>query len=344
MVHYIVDAYMGQGRGLNFADSPARISVRTQLVSRFGQRVGNDAAQELVGLAMRGNIENGPVVNFIVPEHCGAGLNVRLRDLFWNNGTPRPGRLRCRTTAWFDKTQVLITRQDPNPEVGITFAIKAGHNKENHNHNDVGHFVVYADGHPGIVDAGVESYSRKTFSSERYTIWCIRGSGHNAAVVGGVEQHNGREFEAADVSLIEEKPETTGLSMRLEKAYPASAGLALYSRIAKLDRAESVVTVEDRIVFKEKPASLSWTYFTAQQPTHQPDGTIHIPTGTKSLVMRLPACIKDVQIEKFPLQDVWMKNGWGGDLYTIKLSYMATSLDNRFRFEVRRGSGEVVSG
>lgn len=46
-------------------------------------------------------------------------------------------------------------------------------NLERHNHNDIGQFIVYADGKPVIIDVGVETYTAKTFSERRYEIWTM---------------------------------------------------------------------------------------------------------------------------------------------------------------------------
>ena len=63
-------------------------------------------------------------------------------------------------------------------------AVKAGNNDDSHNHNDVGSFILFKQGAPFIIDIGVETYSKKTFSPERYEIWTMHfhcgtmGAGH----------------------------------------------------------------------------------------------------------------------------------------------------------------------
>ena len=53
----------------------------------------------------------------------------------------------------------------------------------------MGNVVVFVDGKPVIVDAGVETYTRKTFSAERYTIWTMQSAYHTLPTIvrDGVE-------------------------------------------------------------------------------------------------------------------------------------------------------------
>jgi hypothetical protein len=335
MVEYMAHAYMGRGRGLNFADAQPRIYMRPYLLYRFGERVGVPVGKELAGLSMRGNVENGPVTQFINGEPNGAGATARLRELFWVPPEVPAGKVRCQTTAWLENLQVLIARQSPEPEKGITFAIKGGHNQENHNHNDLGHFVVYVDGHPGIIDVGVESYTKKTFSSERYTIWCIRGSGHNAAVMGDTEQVNGREHAAHEVKLLTPDAQTTGLSMRLEKAYPATAGLAAYTREGMLHRAANTVSVRDTIVFADAAKTPKWTFYTLEKPVAIDSVTMRIPVGARTLQMSLSQGRLAPVIESVPLTDAWLKNGWGATIYRITLHGAGVVKEAEYGFDFR---------
>ncbi len=84
---------------------------------------------------------------------------------------------------------------------GLYLAAQGGHNAESHNHNDVGNFIVYADGEPAIIDVGVETYTAKTFSAQRYEIWTMQSAYHNLPTVNGVMQGAGRQFEARDVDV-----------------------------------------------------------------------------------------------------------------------------------------------
>lgn len=49
---------------------------------------------------------------------------------------------------------------------------------------------------PMLIDAGVGTYTRQTFSSERYTIWTMQSNYHNLPLVNGVPQKYGRKYKA----------------------------------------------------------------------------------------------------------------------------------------------------
>ena len=61
----------------------------------------------------------------------------------------------------------------------FALAVKAGDNNDNHNHNDTGSLTLYKNGQPALADIGVESYTGKTFSAQRYEIWTMQSGYHN---------------------------------------------------------------------------------------------------------------------------------------------------------------------
>jgi hypothetical protein len=71
--------------------------------------------------------------------------------------------------VWYAETEFCYLANDE----GLFLAAKGGHNAESHNHNDMGSFNLYIDQQPIIIDLGVGTYTRQTFSSERYKIWTM---------------------------------------------------------------------------------------------------------------------------------------------------------------------------
>src|SRR5690606_3238301 len=80
-------------------------------------------------------------------------------------------------------------------------AAKAGDNGDSHNHNDVGSVIVYKHGKPLLIDVGVETYTGKTFSPQRYDIWTMQSAYHNLPSFGGVQQQPGAGFAANAVEV-----------------------------------------------------------------------------------------------------------------------------------------------
>jgi hypothetical protein len=75
----------------------------------------------------------------------------------------------------------MTARTNNNPFI----ASHGGNNAESHNHNDVGDFIIYADGAPVIIDAGKGTYMAITFSKNRYTLWYNTSPYHNVPLVNG---------------------------------------------------------------------------------------------------------------------------------------------------------------
>jgi len=125
-----------------------------------------------------------------------------------------------------------------------TLAAKGGHNGESHNHNDVGSFALYYHGEPVLVDVGIGTYTRQTFSSERYLIPWVNSRTHNLPIINGTEQREGREYSASRFEASEGR-----LAVSYEKAYPAEAGVTSLERVYTLG--ESGLSFTDRLSFAD---------------------------------------------------------------------------------------------
>lgn len=75
---------------------------------------------------------------------------------------------------WYESVGLFIARDEH-----LYLAVKAGDNDDSHNHNDTGSFTIYKDGKPMFIDIGVETYTKKTFSKDRYDIWTMQSRYHN---------------------------------------------------------------------------------------------------------------------------------------------------------------------
>ena len=136
------------------------------------------------------------------------------------------------TDCFYESVGLFIAR-DPH----FALAVKAGDNDDSHNHNDTGSLILYKDGRPVLIDAGVETYSAKTFSKDRYSIWTMQSSYHNLPEINGVMQSAGAKYRAEDVNYSFSEKEAV-ISMDIAKAYPEEAGIASYRRRIVLTRGE----------------------------------------------------------------------------------------------------------
>jgi len=159
--------------------------------------------------------------------------------------------------AWISDIQVMTARSAN----GLYLAAHGGHNAESHNHNDVGDFIVYADGKPMLVDAGRGNYTARTFSSKRYDLWFTQSNYHNLPIINGIGQKEGRSFEAGNVTCqMNEKSAT--LQMDLATAYPKEAKINKWRRSLTLQRDKEKIILADDYVLENIPSSLQHIFMT----------------------------------------------------------------------------------
>src|SRR2546430_13772160 len=147
-------------------------------------------------------------------------------------------------SVWLADLQLMAARSTPDSGMGWYVAAWGGHNAQSHNHNDVGNFIVYGDGKPVLIDLGVETYSAKTFSSQRYDIWTMQSAYHNLPTINGIMQAAGRQFQAESVSFNETADRVT-FSADLASAYPAAAAAQRWQRRVTLGRKAPAVELEE---------------------------------------------------------------------------------------------------
>jgi hypothetical protein len=119
---------------------------------------------------------------------------------------------------WFANAGVLICRPAAGKQRAVGAAMKGGHNAEQHNHNDVGSFIVALGHGTPLVDPGAEVYTRRTFSSHRYDSKVLSSFGHSVPRVAGRLQETGRRA-AARVLKSEFTDTTDTLVLDLSAAY-----------------------------------------------------------------------------------------------------------------------------
>ena len=148
--------------------------------------------------------------------------------------------------SWYKTGQVLVCR--PEEKAGSLHAsIKAGHNGELHNHNDVGSYVVWLDGMFACIDPGPEEYTARTFSEDRYESNLINSWGHPVPLVAGTKQCTGREHKGV-IQGRAFSDESDTLQIDLSAAYDVPT-LRTLQRSFKFNRKDNTVKVVDSVQF-----------------------------------------------------------------------------------------------
>ncbi|MCP3894598.1 MAG: heparinase, partial [Bacteroides sp.] len=156
---YISRSYIGDGWVVNFADASAKGGGDAPLIYRFGKAVGSN---EMIHFAALMNDRKLPRNRDFYRTMQTLLIREELEATTPNHITP--------LQIWYPETEFCYMKN----KSGMFFAAKGGYNDESHNHNDAGSFSVWINNSPILIDAGVGTYTRQTFSSERYSIWTMQ--------------------------------------------------------------------------------------------------------------------------------------------------------------------------
>ncbi|TFD93535.1 hypothetical protein E3T61_04220 [Cryobacterium lactosi] len=316
--------HLGGAWYVNHADGQARPSADQPWHSLFraAQRVGDPAA---LAHAASHRVAGRPVAS----EAEGLGRLLRgLTDPAWiaAGEADLPVTPPLPAAVWLASVEVLVAREHGGSSAGLTVAAKGGSNDEHHNHNDVGSFLVAADGVPVIVDAGRPTYTLATFGPDRYSTWAMQSTWHNVPEVRGVPQPAGRQYAAAAV-VADLTADRSALSVDLTAAYPAP-GLVSWRRTVQLDRGAALVTIADSWTLE--PWEHGSALRTAEPPTSVrlllagdvvlDDGTALIfpLEGGPPVRLRWPAQIPAILTMR-PLDDPMLSDVWGKSLTRLDL-------------------------
>ena len=320
---YIVNVHVDGDFYLNYADcgpKPGRCGIREFL---FGLSVSNaplvelaakdcltpdsQAAQEEISLFVKllelSNLEFAESVarNGYACGSGGPGSAVTL-PIYDASHPPAPA---LPPDTFYPSTGLWIARD----RVWCA-ACRAGNNGGSHGHNDAGSLILYRNGRPLLIDIGVESYTAKTFSPQRYDLWTMRSDWHNLPTLGGVLQQNGAEFGATRVEHAFGDAESR-ISMELSTAYPGVT--ASYRRTLVLAKGGDV-TVED---VSAGPAVLSLLF--CEKPVW--DGGV-LTAGDAGAVAVTGGGAPTV--EAVPIADPRLRQGWPDTLYRVQIAFTGT--------------------
>ncbi|WP_020616193.1 heparinase II/III domain-containing protein [Paenibacillus daejeonensis] len=307
MGSYIQKMHIDGAYFVNFADSPAVVSLLPCRVYRYGTRIDDIAMQ-----AMASNYfhqSNDKELTFSrTPMHV--LLNLFMYSELMQADTKPIKQLHC----WMPDTEIMCAREREEGSGGIFLAAKGGHNGESHNHNDVGSFMVYADGEPVLIDIGVEEYSAATFGPDRYTIWTMQSGYHNLPSVNGHSQQPGQSSRATATTCLEQG-RVSILSLELAQAYAQEAGIRSWRRTCSLIRESSgrsrVVIVEEA-EFQAGSNRIELHFMTLLRP-EQREGEVILG----SFALQFGEKPYKIIIETLPINDRKLAKAWGQQLYRI---------------------------
>ena len=324
---HIADLYF-----VNFADAPAIVRPTPSLVFGYGKRIGDPAMQRLGSwLASR---QGG------IAGKLGTGLGRQLPALFdFPDAADPDAQPPLPRDAWLSEIQVMVARDREGMSDGLFLAAKGGHNAESHNHNDIGSFIVYTDGKPVLVDAGVEAYTAKTFSRRRYEIWTMQSAYHNLLpTIDGATQLPGEAYAARDV-CCKATEERACLALDIAGAYGQDSKLRRWSRTISLERScgvriedsyELSGTADDIVLSLLTPCNVELPEpgIAALRLTDLPQGR-----STGSGTVRVNGPPLTMSVEEVQLTDSRLVPTWGDTLNRVVVRLERPPLSGQLRFD-----------
>jgi hypothetical protein len=319
---------------VNFADAAARLTPDAPTIYRYGRSIG-DTAMTAFGafLARDQHLGEG-----MLPGQFGV-LGRVLPALFMLEEVLKTQPAEpCIRDSWFPGIQVMTARSTAGSARGLFLAAQGGHNAESHNHNDVGNFVVYVDGEPAIIDIGVETYTAKTFSNDRYSIWTMQSGFHNLPIINGVSQKDGQEFAAKDVRYVAGDTKAS-LSMDISGAYPPEADVRSWRREVSLERGKEVV-VSDAYELRSISNETRLSLMTCREPIIGTPGTVLLgrPAGSttaKPAEIVYSPDLFSAYVEQIDIQDPQLQSSWGKRIWRVLLTMKQPALKNEFAVRIR---------
>jgi hypothetical protein len=312
MGQYIYRAYISQQYFVNMGDAPAKVRPDPELVYAYGSRIGDSVMTGFGALLARRRGEYRAGANTL-----GRILPALLSTEELSKATPREPLL---ADVWLPDLELMAARSAPGTADGLYLSAFGGHNAQSHNHNDVGNFVVYADGKPVLIDVGVEVYTAKTFGARRYEIWTMQSAYHNLPTINGVQQKDGAAFRARDARHAATATRAS-LSMDLAAAYPADAAVDRYERTVALDRRARTVSLDERYALREWKAPLRLNFMTPLRADVSRPGEIRLRADSAgaSFVVRYDAARFDATTEEIPIADARLLPVWGNRIARVVL-------------------------
>jgi hypothetical protein len=311
MGRYIYRVHIAEQFFMNFADSPAKILLPAELLLRYGKSI-NDP----------GLVEFGSSIVQLDDYILSGNLYRQLAALF-NTTVDGPSSTITKPPlprdVWLEKLQVMAARSKNGEKAGLFLGAKGGSNGEGHNHNDVGNFLVYANGVPVIIDVGPEIYTAKNSSLQRYDIWTMQSGFHNLPTIGGIMQHAGKKYAAKEV-FYHSEDKFAQLSMDIAGAYSPEAGLSTWKRTVCLKRGSDITVTDSYHLLK--PASELYLSLMTPCLVHQvTPGVLKLTDDNLMSPIEIRFEREKWQFfsENIPLTDKNLTSVWGEQLTRILL-------------------------
>ncbi|RAP75156.1 heparinase II/III family protein [Paenibacillus montanisoli] len=259
-------------------------------------------------------LSGGKVINFSDNSdqvNLNEGVMHRLRD-YESSLRPLPDAYRAKPyLSWVDASRLLLWSSQCEPsgrhaeQAGVeeqiyygnqwviskvtrsdgrmfAFAAKGGHNEEPHNHNDLGHFILHADGVNVLADVGIGMYTRQYFQPEhRYQMINAGSHGHSVPIVDGYRQSFGKDYRTELLHASQTEDEVQ-FALDMTKAYSCPSLERLTRRFIWERRADEYprLTITEQAVFNRTPVEFQEVFISSVEPREIRPGRVQLNSVT----------------------------------------------------------------
>ena len=311
MAEYIVNMHIAGPYYLNFADCSPLAGARGVREFLFGQRVASAPLMTLAARDWADALQQPDPDRLHHPDdseginlyyHIQTALAEQKVLAFAQSAAPALPR-----DMWYPSVGILVCRRG-----AYALGAKAGNNADSHNHNDVGSVTLYKNGAPLLIDVGVETYSKKTFSPQRYEIWTMQSSWHNLPEFepesAQYQQQPGLEFAARDVAVSDA---LDAITMDIAPAYGAVPGLGFYRRRVQLSA--NGLTLQEETDFSR---TVALTLMSVEKPAVE-GGTVQFGTLAAAHIKGFAR----IATEAVPITDPRLRQAWPDTLYRTRICF-----------------------
>jgi hypothetical protein len=293
MGRYIYRTYISNGMYYtNYADAPAKLDQGAERIYRIGELI-DDQVMKSFG-AFLNSKKSGD------DDARGRWGRNSVETLFnpvdWKDTKPAEPLL---AEYFFPNWDVAIARDKPGTTDGFYFCAKGGSNGEQHNHNDVGSFMLYYN---------------------------------NLPVINGAGQSNGGEFRAVQ-SKYSASASKVSFSTNLAKAYSDEAKVNSWIRSYTLERGKRFL-ISDFYQLSENRGGSSVNFMTTLPVSIAIPGLVEIKGEGFVLHLKYDASRLNAKIENIDVPDVKLRRGIGEKVSRLVFEISGNQLFGNLGFEI----------
>jgi hypothetical protein len=242
--------YLYADSTVNFSDSLGRMPVQIGLTHYLSH------------LYPEMELPPASICALYTDDHCSRWAPA-LRNIIWFDPKKRDSCWRDADYYLPDAEWIISRYSTEHGSFG--FAAKGGNNDEPHNHNDIGGFILYADGVALVAELGSGEYTAAYFGEERYSYDCNGSQGHSVPIVDGCYQQSGPGSKARVLEAAVHDSEVRFL-LDIMAAYSAPRLSSLVRELVWRKSGEPSLKLTDEFTFTSPPGSIVERIVTMCQP------------------------------------------------------------------------------